>query len=653
MISWIDVAGWTLLHFVWQGSIIALMAALTLHVLRAARPQLRYVVACIALGLMLAAPLITAALLTSAPRMPIAESSAWSPASAGLPLHLLRSARGSVVGVAFTSPWSAQGPSAGGAAPAVTEVKLPAPVDTDTLFSVLVTFWLAGVTLLLARLTAGCWRLRQLHGVARLEEPSRWQVVAEGIAARLGLQRRFSVVESARLATPTVIGWLQPIVLLPIAAMAGLSPRQIEAILAHELAHIRRHDFIVNFLQTLAETVLFYHPAVWWMSARIRTEREHCCDDVAVAISGDAAEYAAALAELAAWSVSNPSLAMAATHGPLVDRVRRLLRVPHSDRRPGRTTFAVAAALTAFVILGAAGTILRAQPILEEGERFGPPQVNRLLGFHLFPGPVQLPGADPIGARAWAVTVGSGERQLSILGHSARAIIRTAYGLDRMPLVGGPRWMDEEAFEIAVPAALPIAGGLAESEEVQTALQTMLEGDLGLITHRETRDFPVYALVPARADGRLGPSLKPSTIDCFAGGSNPRPNADPATLGPVMRARVQARPFCGIEDSFFGLSGTGVTLPELAREFHRRHYPLSPDREIVDRTGLTGAYDFELRFGLIPLAAIGHANYRIGRVLEPFGIRSLATALPEQLGLKLVNATVSREVLVIDRINRP
>ena len=91
--------------------------------------------------------------------------------------------------------------------------------------------------------------------------------------------------------------------------MAALSPAQVEAVLAHELAHIRRHDYAVNLLQTIAETVLFYHPAVWWLSARIRVEREHCCDEVAVRISGDAVAYARALAELEAWRTSSPALA--------------------------------------------------------------------------------------------------------------------------------------------------------------------------------------------------------------------------------------------------------------------------------------------------------------------------------------------------------
>jgi uncharacterized protein (TIGR03435 family) len=595
--------------------------------------------------MMLATPVATAFLLSRVPRTAVSEL-----------VHVLRVDGGAVVGVAIGPPWSSAPAEASGtgrvSAQPPTEFRLPVPVNTDTLFSTLVTLWLVGVMVLLTRLTAGCWRVRRLHLVARLEAPSRWQALAEDLAARLGLRRRFLIVDSARVSTPTVIGWLRPVVLLPIAALAGLTPRQVEAILAHELAHIRRHDFVINLLQTLAETALFYHPAVWWISSRIRTEREHCCDDVAVSVCGDAREYAAALTELASWSMAHHPLAMAATRGPLLNRVRRLLRLEESNRRFSRTTVAVAVVLTTAAGVIALGTILKAQPIVGPDGRFGPPEMNRLLGFKLFPGPAQLPTDDPIGARAWTVDVGSGP-SLRLIGLTGRSVIREAYGLTETPIVNAPRWLDTEAFDLAIPGAITVADGIADREQVENAMQRFFEEHLGLTTHRETRKFPAYALVRADAAGRLGPSLKPSTIDCVAGGSNSRPNADPAIVGPVLKERYQTRRFCGLEDNFFGLSGAHMTMAEFARGLYGRRGPLSPDREVIDRTGLSGAYDFELRFGLLPLAAIGHAHYRVGRLLEPFGIRSVYTALPEQLGLKLVDTTVSREVLVIDQINRP
>ena len=138
-------------------------------------------------------------------------------------------------------------------------------------------------------------------------------------------RRLIRIVELPHVDVPLVVGCLRPIVVLPIAAISQLNAAQVEAILAHELAHVRRHDYLVNLMQTLAETLLFYHPAVWWLSARIRDEREHCCDDVAVAVCGDPVGYAAALAELEAWRSGELSLAAAATGGSLLNRVRRIL----------------------------------------------------------------------------------------------------------------------------------------------------------------------------------------------------------------------------------------------------------------------------------------------------------------------------------------
>ena len=156
---------------------------------------------------------------------------------------------------------------------------------------------------------------------------------------------------------PTVIGWLKPVVLLPASALAGLAPHQMEAILAHELAHIRRHDYLVNLFQTVVETLLFYHPAVWWLSRRIRAERENCCDDLAVSLCGDPVAYAAALAELEGLRSTTGDSVLAATGGSLLQRVRRLLGAPsHAGRAPGW----LAAGLALLVVISmSAGAVAR------------------------------------------------------------------------------------------------------------------------------------------------------------------------------------------------------------------------------------------------------------------------------------------------------
>ena len=151
-----------------------------------------------------------------------------------------------------------------------------------------------------------------------------WQERLRALAGRLRVSRPVTMLESCLAETPAVVGYLRPAILIPAGLLTGLPPEQVEAILLHELAHIRRHDYAVNVLQTLVEGLLFYHPAVWWVSGVIRAERENCCDDVVVAVVGDARGYAAALAELE-WRRSVGQPALAARGGNLLRRIRRLL----------------------------------------------------------------------------------------------------------------------------------------------------------------------------------------------------------------------------------------------------------------------------------------------------------------------------------------
>jgi beta-lactamase regulating signal transducer with metallopeptidase domain len=135
--------------------------------------------------------------------------------------------------------------------------------NIDALLPVIVFVWLAGVTMLLVRMAGGLWHVRRLQILSLAAFPSRWQAAAQRIASGLGLRTAVHVVESVLVETPATVGWLRPVILLPIAALANLTPSQVEAILAHELIHIRRHDYLVNVAQTVAETLLFFHPGVW------------------------------------------------------------------------------------------------------------------------------------------------------------------------------------------------------------------------------------------------------------------------------------------------------------------------------------------------------------------------------------------------------
>jgi len=166
------------------------------------------------------------------------------------------------------------------------------------------------------------WRIR-----AQGSEPADPAIrdVFGRLVERLRISRPVRLLQSARVAVPVVVGWLRPVVLLPAATLSGLTPWQLEAVLAHELLHVRRYDCLVRLMQALVETLLFYHPAVWWVSGRIRQQSEHCCDELAVEVCGDRQSYARALARVAELGRRKPHLAAAASGGSLLNRIRRIL----------------------------------------------------------------------------------------------------------------------------------------------------------------------------------------------------------------------------------------------------------------------------------------------------------------------------------------
>ena len=184
--------------------------------------------------------------------------------------------------------------------------------------------WSAGALLLALHLLYGWARVRHIQRTATAVASHYAQDMMRRMAARIGVTQRLRLVESSLVDAPSVIGFLRPAVIVPISVLANLPPAQMEAILAHELAHIRRGDYLVNFFQCVIEVLLFYHPAVWWVSKQIRVEREHCCDDVAAALS-DRVEYAHALVTLETLRAEMPALAMGATGGELLGRIRRLV----------------------------------------------------------------------------------------------------------------------------------------------------------------------------------------------------------------------------------------------------------------------------------------------------------------------------------------
>jgi beta-lactamase regulating signal transducer with metallopeptidase domain len=286
--------GLSLLHFVWQGAALAALAAAALTGARKA--SARYAIAVLALVLMVVAPVATYFVLHNS----------TSPVPA--PAQISGPAIARIVNFAAES------------VPASGQTR----VLSSTLLNAFVELWFVGVLLFSLRTAGGFFLVARLR--RRDSNPMSADLLAlcREMQNRLGITRAIRYCESLHLDAPAVVGWFRPVVLLPISALTGLTELQLRAIIAHELAHIRRFDAFCNLFQVAAETLLFYHPAVWWLSKRIRTERENCCDDVALSLCGNPAEYARALALMEESRVA-PSFAMAANRGPLASRVTRLL----------------------------------------------------------------------------------------------------------------------------------------------------------------------------------------------------------------------------------------------------------------------------------------------------------------------------------------
>ncbi|HSB08410.1 MAG TPA: M56 family metallopeptidase [Blastocatellia bacterium] len=311
--------GWALIHFVWQGALIASLYLIASVLLRRFTSGVRYAAACAAMLLMFIAPIATtlgrywsaesgqSAVVVEPAVAPRTEITAAQSSDD----RLVAARRSEIESAPAVQPNSARQWAAD---------QLPRFIPW------LLALWFGGVLSLSLRFAGGLVMVRRLKRAQRSVALALWEDKLKQLCRRLRLSRPVRLCESALVEVPTVIGSLKPVILIPSSALIGLTPDQLEALLAHELAHIRRYDYLVNLFQTAVETLLFYHPAVWWVSAQIRQEREHCCDDLAVATCGDVLMYARALTALEEMRATEPQLAVAASGGSLLVRIERLLR---------------------------------------------------------------------------------------------------------------------------------------------------------------------------------------------------------------------------------------------------------------------------------------------------------------------------------------
>jgi len=311
--------GWTLLHFLWQGAVIAAGYAAVRLLVPADRAEIRYSAGLAALALIALCPPLTLAIV-----YPNVVVSAANAQATGID---------AVVATAIA------------AAPVADSFRL------DWVMPWLVLGWMLGVAVM-------AWRaFRQWQALERIAEhcakpSSELERMLASLARRFGLVRFVRVLVTSEIDTPTLIGWIKPVVLIPTAVALGFPRQQVELILAHELGHLRRYDHLVNLAQAVIETLLFYHPAVHWISREVRNDREVCCDRLVLRLTkGEPREYAATLASLEELRLLTPRVAIAATGGLLLDRVRRIIDVPAPRLAAPRPTLGLTLLVAAAVLL--------------------------------------------------------------------------------------------------------------------------------------------------------------------------------------------------------------------------------------------------------------------------------------------------------------
>ncbi|GAA4362465.1 hypothetical protein GCM10023185_30470 [Hymenobacter saemangeumensis] len=321
--------GWTLLHSLWQGALVAGVLAGALLLMRRHRAEVRYLASGLALGSILVLAGLTfaryyqSATVASAvepgasttPLSPPSVRARFSAATAAAqPVAASRTRAAAPPTAAETSSWQNQ-----------------ALQYFDRHLPVLVLAWALGLLAMTLRMLGGLLYVQRLRRYRVQPLSPEWQQRLASLAARAGLKRPIALLESALVQVPLVVGHLRPVILLPLGTVAGLSPACLEAILAHELAHVVRRDYLMNLVQTAAEVLFFYHPAVWFMAACLRTERENCCDDAATSLVGGGLALARALTALAELGLQQApaarlSLAAVGPDGSLLGRVRRLVQ---------------------------------------------------------------------------------------------------------------------------------------------------------------------------------------------------------------------------------------------------------------------------------------------------------------------------------------
>ena len=577
---------------------------------RRSRAAARHVVLVTAFAVLLALPVASFVMRSRAVTLPAPRAASSAPVTAVVPV--------------MTSP----SPTRFGAQESGDTFRTDSGMTASAL---LWTVWGAGALLCLLPVFAGTRQLRAL----RLSGSScaRGDALLRRLWPEAGLRWSVAVRVHESIPGPMTCGTLRPVILLPVDAERW-SDDALSRAMIHELEHVRRGDWLIQYMARIVGALYWFHPLVWMAWRRLRLEAERACDD-AVLRRSEATAYAhqlVLLAERLANTATPPLPAMAARRD-LSTRVRAVLDGAQARGRAGAVPVATA-------IVAAALFIVAVAPLRAVRQVQGPSD-----GAQQPPLAFEIASVKPnkSGAEDRYIRIDPSGTSLTVVNMQLRELITFAYQIQRFQLEGGPDWIASDRFDIlakperAVPSTRAFFDG---QEPLRMMVRTLLADRFKLVMHKETKELPIFELVLARQDGRLGPQLRPAAVDCAARAAAAKGGATtPASSGP------QGRGSCFMNLNPVSVRGGGVTLAMLANILAG-----PAQRLVIDRTGLTGDWDLEVNY--TPDRSQVPPGVELPSSVDPNG-PSLYTAIEEQLGLKLRPARGPVEVLVIDSVQQP
>jgi len=423
-----------------------------------------------------------------------------------------------------------------------------------------------------------------------------------------------------------VFGVIAPTLVWPTQIEAHLSAAQIDAILAHEVTHVRRRDNLASVAHMAVQALFWFHPIVWWMASRLVDERERACDeDVIRRLGHDRVVYAESILKTCRFLAASPVPCVAGVTGSnLKKRIEHIMtgesHLTLSPWKKALLAVTAAAAIAAPFLLG----VMTVKPLLaQEPSTTAAFDSTSVKANTSGSGMIQMLPAANRGWQATNVTLGF--------------LVRMAFQLQDDQIVGGPNWLFEDRFDVMGTGTAPGRDG-----SLFNKVRSMLADRFHLATHTETRELPIFALVMARGDGALGSKLTKSTADCS-------PQANGAGRGLL---NLGERPRCGFRIGPGSLDVGGQTMALFAQNLSRFVGGI-----VVDRTNLAGTFDIALAYA--PQSARNPAARDLpgapppGPPTDGNDAPSIFTALVEQLGLKLEATRGPVEVVVIDRAEHP